>query len=258
MEVEIVLFKEPKRGIFARGDKFFLTGFHGVGVVGYFTSLYIAEQKDSNFIGYIKLDKMPLMVKMRADRIGLPLEFYERGDFVILLNETLPSADQVHTLIEKISNWVVSSGFKEAVLIGGLLKKFVQDEEVPFRVAYTSAYLDKGRLKKEIAEGGLPRIDSNLQIYGPLALMLAHFELMKFPAIAILPLSTHRYELDVEAVHVALKFLNEHYNAKIDLSEIESITESIGKMKKQIEEEMKKEEEEILRRAKREDFMFYM
>ncbi len=256
MGVEIVLLREPKRGLLGRGEKFFMTGFHGVGIVGYFTSYYMVEQDGSEYIGYVKTDKMPLTVRMKDDRIALPMELYERGDFVILLNEILPGAENIHEYVKSVAEWVVDSGFSEAVLIGGLLTNYVGDTWLPFRIAHTTAYLKKGRLRDLILEGKFLKIDSDLQIYGPLALMLAHFQLMNFPAIAVLPLSSHRYQLDINAVRTALSFLNEHYNAQIDLQAIDELAEKMKRAEQEVEEKAKSEE--VFRPPKREDFMFYM
>ncbi len=228
-------------------DKIFITGFHGIGAVGYLTTRYIADQPDSKHIGYIILDRLPLIVKMGDGRIQLPFELYERKNFIIMVTETAPEPREMHTLTRGIAEWVVSQGFKEAVLIGGLSDKYKGNDEEPFRVAYTSAYT----LTKKIF--GKP-MDSRLTIFGPLASLLSYFELVNFPAITLLPYAK-QLEPDTRAAMIALDILNKHYDAEIN---IETIKKEVEEIEARIEMSMKESEQKISEEKSREKFMFYM
>lgn len=253
-EVEIIL----KKGFKRRDEEtLFITGFHGIGAVGYYVSSYIANQRDARHIGYIKLKRMPVIVKMKENRIGLPFELYEKGHFIVALNEILPDADIVHLYTKKLAEWVINSGFREAVLIGGLIKTAVENQsEDSFRVAYTSSYLEKGVLRKYIGNEIKP-MESGLKIVGPLALLLAYFEMAEFPAISILPIATKKYDVDLKAAYTALVALNKYYNANVDLREIEMFIKI--KMIEKPEKEVKEPKEEVEETVKsREKYMFYM
>ncbi|MEM3832813.1 MAG: PAC2 family protein [Thermoprotei archaeon] len=227
-------------------NKIFLTGFHGIGAVGYLTTRYIADQPDSKHIGYILLDRLPLVVKMGDSRIQLPFELYKRKNFIIMVTESPPEPREMHLLTRGIAEWVIAQGFEEAVLIGGLSDKYRSDDE-QYRVAYTSAYASARKIFGKL-------IDPRLTIFGPLASLLSYFELNEFPAITILPYA-RQFEPDTRATMVALNVLNEHYDAKIN---VESIRKEVEEIEARIEASMKESEQKVLDEKSREKFMFYM
>lgn len=228
-------------------NKIFVTGFHGIGAVGYLTTRYIADQPDSKHIGYIILDRLPLIVKMGDGRIQLPFELYERKNFIIMVTEVAPEPREIHMLTRGIAEWVVTQGFKEAVLIGGLSDKYKSNDEELYRVAYTSAYISTKKIF------GKP-MDSRLTIFGPLASLLSYFELANFPAITLLPYAK-QLEPDTRAAMIALDILNKYYNAEIN---IETIKKEVEEIEARIEMSLKESEQKISEEKSRERFMFYM
>ncbi|MGB9729542.1 MAG: proteasome assembly chaperone family protein [Thermoprotei archaeon] len=228
-------------------NKIFLTGFHGIGAVGYLTTRYIADQSDSKHIGYILLDRLPLVVKMGDSRIQLPFELYKRKNFIVMVTESPPEPREMHLLTRGIAEWVITQGFKEAVLIGGLSDKYRSDNDDEYRVAYTSAYASTKKIF------GKP-MDARLTIFGPLASLLSYFELNEFPAITILPYA-RQFEPDTRATMIALNILNEYYDAEIN---IESIRKEVEEIEARIEASMKESEQKALDEKSREKFMFYM
>ncbi|MFP3189720.1 MAG: PAC2 family protein [Thermoproteota archaeon] len=192
-------------------DKIFITGFHGVGAVGYLTSKYLSMQKKAEFIGYVTMERLPMIIRMEDDRIGLPFELYSFDNFIVLVNEAMPETKHVYTYTNKIAKWVIKSGFKMAVLFGGLAERVKEGSDI--RIAYTSQF-------KSIMQPFAPTLEKKLSIIGPLALLLAKFEEMKFPAVCILPYA-RVYEYDLKAAHKALKILIEQFKAELDLTKIE-------------------------------------
>jgi uncharacterized protein len=216
-------------------NKVFITGFHGVGAVGYLTSKYLSMQKEAEFIGYVSLKRMPMIIRMENDRIGLPFELYNFNDFIILVNEAIPESKDVYSYANIIANWVVENEFKFAILFGGLAEK-VKEGSDDVRIAYTSQF-------KNIMKPFAQPLEKKLSIVGPLALLLAKFEEMKFPAVCILPYA-RIYEYDLKATYKALKILIEQFKTKIDLTKIEQdlllekkleldVTQQIEKLKQQ-------------------------
>lgn len=218
-------------------NKIFLTGFHGIGAVGYLVSRYIADQEGTEHLGYVFYDKEPFIAMMNRNRIMLPLELYRRGDFIILVSEILPEPKYLDVLMRSISEWVVRNGFKEAVLIGGLTETVKEDESEEYKVAFTSAFKPPPEFLKCVLE-------RELRIVGPLALLLINFEVMNFPAIAFLPYANVK-RADVDAAIIAIRLLNKYYGLGIDTKLLErtsqyekAIEERIAKI--QLESEEKK------------------
>ncbi len=233
MKIHIVE-NEERSGIFKKkiGEgKIFITGFYGVGGVGYFLSKYLTLQKGAKYIGYIETKRLPMLVRMEDDRIGLPFELYQYKDFIILLNESMPDAREIHKYTYTIADWVVKNKFKMAVLFGGLAERVKEGGDI--RIAYTSSFI---KMMKPFA----PQLEKRLFIIGPLALLLSKFEMKKFPAVCILPYAKI-YEYDLNATYIALKVLKEKFNAEIDLTQVEKDL----MMEKKMEVELLKEIEKL-------------
>jgi len=224
-------------------EKTFITGFHGVGGVGYLVSKYLTLQEKSRYVGYITTPRMPMVIRMEGDRIGLPFEIYEYNNFIILLNEAMPDLKFMHRYITKIAEWILENNFKMAILFGGLAERVKGNGEI--RIAYTSKYA------KEY-EKFAPPLEDKLSIIGPLALLLSIFEIHEFPALCILPYA-RVYEYDLRAALVALKILKEKFDPSIDLTRIEK---DIVKERK--EELMLLDQFEKARQTQPESKIFYM
>jgi len=191
--------------------KIFITGFYGVGAVGYLVSKYLTMQKDSKYIGYISTKRLPMIIRMEDNRIGLPFELYQWNDYIILLNESIPDAREIHAYANMIVDWVIENKFKMAILFGGLAERVSGGEQI--RIAYTRTF---PKIMKPFA----PPLEKRLSIVGPLALLLSGFEMKRFPSVCILPYA-RVYEYDLNAAYTALKVLKEKFAANIDLTQLE-------------------------------------
>jgi len=212
--MKIHIMSDGSKRVFKRkiGEgKIFITGFYGVGAVGYLVSKYLTRQKDAKYIGYISTKRLPMIIRMEENRIGLPFELYEWKNFIILLNESIPDAREIHAYANAVVDWVIENKFKLAVLFGGLAERVSGQE--PIRIAYTNAFL---KYMKPFA----PSLEKRLSIVGPLALLLSRFEIKGFPSVCILPYA-RIYEYDLNAAYIALKTLKEKFAADIDLSQLE-------------------------------------
>lgn len=210
--------------------KIFITGFYGVGAVGYLVTKYLTMQKDAKFLGYIYLKRLPMIIRMEDNRIGLPFELYQWKNFIILLNESLPDARDIHTYTFKIADWVVENKFKYAILFGGLAERVREGE--PIRIAYTSTF-------NKIMEPFAPPLEKRLSIVGPLALLLSRFEMKKFPSICILPYA-RIYEYDLNAAYIGLKVLKERFGAEVDFSQVEKDLSAEKKLESNLLKELEK------------------
>jgi len=223
--------------------KIFITGFHGVGAVGFLVSKYLTMQENVRHLGYIFLKHMPMIVRMEGNRIGLPFELYEWDKYVILLNESIPEPYNIHYFCRKIADWVVENGFEMSVLFGGLAEKPKDSSEI--RIAYTNKFKEK--MKPFATE-----LDKRLAIIGPLALLLTRFEEKNFPAVTILSYA-RIYEYDLKAAYNAIKLFKDIFKAPIDLSKIEKDIKTEMKIEHEILKEIEK-----FKQTSPESKIFYM
>jgi uncharacterized protein len=107
----------------------------------------------------------------------------------------------------------VESQFKEAILIGGLDKRFQKASE-SLRILPTRAYTEAKKLD-------IPLLEKGLLVRGPLALLLAHLEMLNFPGLVILPYANVDRP-DPAAAAGAIDFLNEFYHLDIETSQLQS------------------------------------
>ncbi len=214
-----------KRGVNPEGWRVFLTGFQGIGFTGYIAIKHIVTTLPASPIGVVEAPSIPPFVWMDGERLISPIQLYEYGPFVFLVTEALPPPKDQYRLLRTVVDWVVETGFEEAVLIGGLDQRFQRGEE-KMRCAVTGAYLRTRKLK-------IPLIERGLLITGPLALMLHRFEVNDFPAIALLPYA-NATRPDPMAAANAISTLNELYGLNVDYAELVKDAERIEKEVKEL------------------------
>jgi len=197
------------------GCRTFITGFHGIGFVGSLAVDYLVYKLSASRVGYVMTNKMPPYVSLSGGRVLLPYELYRRGDLLLLRCNLPVSTAEMHTLTAGVARWVARSGLEEAVLIGGLDGRFRESESEKLRLAPTRRFLSQypGKVRGKLLEEGL-------YIIGPLALLLAYFEALDFPALTVLPYVSVE-GADPRAASVAIRYLNEVYGLEVDTAELE-------------------------------------
>ncbi|MHA1597043.1 MAG: proteasome assembly chaperone family protein [Candidatus Asgardarchaeia archaeon] len=214
--------------------KVFLTGFRSnIGETGYIAVSRIVESEGARKIGFIDTEYLPPSAFMSDDGILMPYELYLLEDLVVFFSRVQPSRLEWNSLMREISSWVSKEKMREAVIIGGLDNEFQEDDGDKLRMSATKSFLKKHPdIKYRLMEGGLG-------MYGPLALLLTYFEMMGFPAVAILPYA-ERGRPDPRAAAVALEAINELYGYKLNT---ESLLRDAEEIEKQIELLMKHQRE---------------
>lgn len=192
---------------------------------------------DVKRIGYMETDLLPSFVSLEKNRLSLPFELFKFKDFVIFLAKIQPAQSEINEITKKLSNWVVTNKLSESILIGGLDSKLKEEDE-KLKIVPTKKFSNPERIGSNL--------DKGLFVTGPLALMLIYFEMMEFPACAILPYC-ERERPDPRAAATAIQTLNNLYpNLKIDVEKLygdaKKIEEEIGSILKQ-EREMREREE---------------
>ncbi|MDF1540192.1 MAG: PAC2 family protein [Candidatus Thorarchaeota archaeon] len=209
-----------------------ITGWHGLGEVGFLSTAHLVRTLDAERVGFIKSDMLPLFVSMENERLVLPFEIYsyEEKNMIFFVPRFQPHQSEQWGFIEKLADWIVEQQFGEVLLLGGLDASFKEDEE-EMRCVPTEAYKDK------LDKWSIPILEEGLFVAGPLALMLAELEIQGAPGMGILTYAT-RGRPDPRSAATMLEKINEVFGVKADtdqLIEESKEIEKLEKMRKSIE-----------------------
>ena len=223
-EIQIIL-HEPDVKL---KNRILVSGFHSaLGETGYIVLRHLTGQEQARPIGCIMSPLVPPHVFIGGERLLMPIELYEYGDrFILLFTRLQPHRAEWAPFTEAIANWCVDMEFQEAVLLGGLDMQFAEGDN-QYRTAFTSTYRETAQ-KFE-----LPVLEEGRGIYGPLALLLANFQIRDFPAVAILPYA-ERGRPDPRAASVAIDVFNTLYDLDIKTEELMADAEAIEAEIKQL------------------------
>jgi uncharacterized protein len=209
-----------------------ITGFHGIGETGYIATSYLIHALNASRIGFIDVAHLPPFVATSSIGLVTPFEIYRRGRLVLIKLEFSPHRGEEAELAKVLAEWAMKSQLREAVLIGGLDSR-LRNGRHKIRLVATEAFLARSSFFNNH-----PILEPGLFVYGPLAVMLAKFEMHGFPAVAVLPYaSTER--VDPAAAATAVKVISKAYGIKVDVSDLE--------------EDAKKIEAELSKRVKQAD-----
>jgi uncharacterized protein len=217
-------------------DNILVTGFHGIGEVGYIATTQLIEAFQAERIGIIDSEALPSFVAMDNDRLSLPFEIFKFDKFLTILPNFQPNTQELHGFCRGIVEWVVSNEFKEAFLIGGLDNRFQKEADKPYRCVLTQKFEEKTK------ELDLPILERGLYVTGPLALLLAYFEMDDFPALAVLPYGK-RERPDPRAASIAVEVFSKIYNVEVDIAELLKDAE---KVEAELEEMLRQQKEKMM------------
>ncbi len=221
-----------KSGFTIEPGSIFISGFHGLGEVGFLSTAHLARALDAERVGFIKSDMLPLFVSMENERLVLPFELFSYESFVFLVPRFQPHQAEQWQFIDRLASWIIDNKFSEVLLLGGLDASFKEDDE-DMRCVPTTAYLPL------LDKWSVPLLEEGLFVAGPLALLLAHFEMRDYPALGLLTYAT-RGRPDPRSAATMLEKINEVYglNVSVDqLLEESKEIERLEKMRKSIEAE---------------------
>jgi len=182
----------------------------------------------------METDQLPSFVSLEKDRLSLPFEFFKYGNFVIFIAKIQPAQSEMNEITKKLANWVVNNKMAESILIGGLdsALKDEDETETDLKIVPTKSFPNAEKIG--------PNLEKGLFVTGPLALMLIYFEILDFPACAILPYCS-RDRPDPRASATAIKSLNKLYpDLDMDLDKLYS---DAKKIEQEIDSIMKQERE---------------
>jgi len=211
-----------------------VTGFHGIGATGYIAVKHLVTSLKAELIGYIETTRTPPFVSVEEGRLNLPFQLYRHGKLVFVLTEVPPHPRERIEFSRALADWAIKNSFDSAYLIGGLDSRLKEREEDRMRCAATTAFIKRWKADVALLEKGL-------FVIGPLATMLTHFEIMGFPAIALLPYANPARP-DPLAAAVAIEYLNKVFGIEVD---VDPLKRDAQKIEAEIQELMKRRRERI-------------
>jgi len=206
-----------------------ITGFHGIGLTGYLTLRFLVSSLKPERVGYILTRNMPPYVCRSSEGIRLPYEIYylerNKSKFIFIMFNIPLSEEDFFNVPYKIAEWAINGKFREAFLVGGLNKKAVGDYAT--RIIHTRAYKNELNL----VNLNVKYLEERIHVVGPLALMLAYFEVYNFPAVTVLPCADTD-KPDFRAASEAIKIFNSIYGFNINVEPLEEEAKKIEMLEK--------------------------
>lgn len=215
-------------------DSILITGFHGLGATGYIAVKHAVTALNAELVGHIDTERIPPFVSMDEGRLSLPFEIYQKDSLVFVITNVPPHPKERHLFSKALAEWAMKEGFRSAYLIGGLDNRLKPSEGDKLRCTFTKSFPNQSDL-------GIPLLEKGLFVVGPLAVMLASFEIGEFPAISLLPYANPTRP-DPMAASVAVEYLNKLINTSIDVSPL--VTDA-QKIESEIQELMKQRQERV-------------
>ncbi|UCE09426.1 MAG: proteasome assembly chaperone family protein [Candidatus Thorarchaeota archaeon] len=212
-----------------------LTGFHGLGEVGFLSTAHLTRTLKADRVGFIKSDMLPLFVSMENERLVLPFEIYSYAEkkMVFLVPRFQPHQSDQWNFIDRLADWIAENEFAETILLGGLDMSFKEEGDGDsIRCVPTAAY------KSMVEKWAVPILEEGLFVAGPLALLLAELEMRDTPGIGLLSYAT-RGRPDPRSAATMLEKINDVFGVKANVDQLLEESreiERLEKMRKSIEE----------------------
>ncbi len=209
-----------------------IAGFHGIGATGYWTVKFLITELKAQRKCFIDYEYAPSVASQIDGRIATPYEVFVAGELSLLKAEVSPIREKENEFYRQLADWVMVSGVREVVLVGGL-DDALRNDENRYKVAMTSAFASRGGLPSE------PLFEEDRMIVGPVASLLNTFEMNSFPALAVLAYSNTE-RVDPRAAASAVEFLSKRYGFTANTGPLIKGAEVIESEMKMIEEKEKR------------------
>jgi uncharacterized protein len=229
MGIDIVLYEEVDLA-----NKYLISGFHGIGEVGYIAVKYMIEATNAKRIGYIISKLTPPLVSLdEKGELLLPFElFLDENGFVYLLIRFQPHADELREFTMEIVKFIQDHAMRGMVLLGGLDLSFKpEDDEKGYRCVVTNDF--------PLADP--PLIDPGLFISGGVAMALIELQVRKIQSLTLFPFA-ERDKPDMNAAAKAIEIINKIFVTDIQTDKLQEQTKELEKEVAQILKQQAKEE----------------
>jgi len=214
--------------------RFFVTGFHGIGWTGYISNRFLVGKMKGERIGYMDFPGMPPVVRLWEERISFPYDIFLLKDNVFLASEAPLPDGRVMEITGDLAKWVKDSGFKAAIVVGGLTKAVMRKDDPPLMGVATS------KARNLMRKYEIPWMMDDLNIVGPLAGLLFHGEKIGLPVLGLLPFAENRP--DRRAAAVAIDKLGEILGFQVDTEELIRAEDLERQIQQMVTAQLKSEE----------------
>jgi uncharacterized protein len=216
-----------------------ISGFYGIGKVGFIAVNHMVQTLKARLIGYIVTDFLPPFLSVKDERLVLPFEIYRYEDIILINAYFEPYKLEHRSFAQEVVNWSLKNLIEQIILIGGLDSRLRVDEEVLAKAVYTSKY------KTMSGKTQLDMMDEGLFITGPMALLLMYSEINQYPAIGIMPYAERSRPDPIAASH-AVEIINDLLGLECGIDELiqeaESIENEIQSMEGVLEEDREEDD----------------
>lgn len=214
--------------------KTLVSGFRGIGQVGYFTIKYLIDKLNMERVAIIDTPYMQPVVVVEDHYLSYPIEIYRLNDLGVLKIEDIPTNRVGAILIHNILKLIKERGLKRMILIGGLVSSLREGDEYA-RIVTNSYWGEESRLRYS---------HRDVRILGPLAYALTYSEILQIPTLAILAYADSEKPVDAMGIYYAVETLKNFIELTIDTSDLinmaKEIEERIREVTKEMEDEAKK------------------
>ncbi|MFX1504531.1 MAG: proteasome assembly chaperone family protein [Promethearchaeota archaeon] len=200
----------------------FISGWHGLGEIGYITVSHFIQELDMQRIATIMSSGAPPFISVQENQLRLPFEIYGKEDlnFAVFIPHLQPYRHVQIEFSERLSEWILShDNLKMAFFIGGVDKHLKSSDSnlqyIPSRAFYSYSHLPDGFTE----EVNTNLLDPGLFVAGPLAIMLGYLDMNMFPAIGLLAYA-ERDRPDPLGAVAAVEKLNVLLNVEVKTNEL--------------------------------------
>ncbi len=205
--------------------KYLVTGFHGIGVVGYIAVKYMIESTKAKKIGLIISPLTPPLISLdEKGTIQLPFELFMDEHLVYLLVRFQPHPEELREFTTTLANFIEGSGIKGLVLLGGLDIGFKpEDDQKGYRCVVSNDFPIQDP----------PLIDPGLFISGGIAMLLIELQMRHVPSLTVFPYA-EREHADMKAAAKAIEVLNSLFPLGISTEKLQEEAKDLEKEVTQI------------------------
>ena len=215
MKMEFVIEKPD----ILKKSQIFITGFHGLGEVGYIAIRHIIDQLNCERTGIIISDSAPPVLSIYKGKLQQPFEFYTYENFTFMIPHLQPYQHLQSLFATKLVDWLLSQNhFTETYLLGGVDARLRISEDFNLRYIPTQQYMETiTQERKELIEKNL--LDEGLFVAGPLAVILGILDIKEHPALAVLAYA-QRDRPDPKGAVYIVEELNKMFDLTVDTTEL--------------------------------------
>ncbi|MBR9681349.1 MAG: proteasome assembly chaperone family protein [Candidatus Altiarchaeota archaeon] len=212
-------------GIEALKGKTVITGFHGIGFVGFISIDFMVRKLNTSRVDWYFNHELPAVIFAGKDKLEMPVEFHSKGDLGFMKISIMAERDILNHVIEDNIKAMKGAGVKELIVIGGLASN---NKKAFFGVSNSHG-------KKLIKKLKLSPLDSEITVFGPMASALIYGEKLGLPVVCVLASASSSLP-DPKAASRAINHLSSVLNFELDTKDLEKDAKKVEKRIKELDQ----------------------